>query len=564
MKGQKVQEQDRGETYRAITEKYAGTILNWAVRKTGSRQDGEDLAQETFLQVFSYLARGNEVRKTENFIWKVARNTWCNYLRKIKRVNALMPLDETVPDPRNVIDELAEEDSLRSEIALMRRRIADLSSKQRETMILYYLEGCSVRQVAKKLALTESAVKKHLFDARNTIKGELVDMKTETSYVYRPGRLVLGATGLLPDEPDTAKVNDNLVRQNLLLLCRGTSRKTGELAELTGIPRPYLEPELDWLTRREFLSREGKKYSTIIPITGKKHRREVGACYNSGEGKDLIDTVLSYLWEKEDDIRKIGFYGSDFSTGRLMWAVIMLFLSYFSRYNGTALRLKNFNNMEVRPDGGKYYVIGNDQSDSQDADPDGYTGPEGWGDFYGICSDSCEPGVQTDSYYWLGLYNFAKTKYHPDIVHADTIGHIAWYNLYCRIIEPGFDIDNLTGNEKEMMAVAVRKGLVSKRSENYAANFLVMSAAQLERLQVGIFSPLLKKTNTGIEKLAGIFTAKHIQNQPKLTKVYGSYLAYLDLWHFGIYSFISAAEQGLLSVPAKPEEGIPLTLVLVK
>ena len=231
--------------YRTITEQYADVLLRWAVKKTGSRRDGEDLAQETLLQVFTYLAKGNEIRQTENFVWKVARHTWFNYLRKLRRVNQMVPLDENLADTGSAIVDLEEEDYLQSGIARMRRRIADLSRNQRESMTLYYLDGLSVRQVAEKLSLTRSAVKKHLFDARNTIKGESGKMKTETSYVYRPGRLVLGATGLLPDDPDTARVNDSLVRQNLLLLCHGTPRKTEELAELTGIPRPYLEPELD-------------------------------------------------------------------------------------------------------------------------------------------------------------------------------------------------------------------------------------------------------------------------------------------------------------------------------
>ena len=35
--------------YTEITSTYAEKILNWAVRKTGCRADGEDLAQEVLL-----------------------------------------------------------------------------------------------------------------------------------------------------------------------------------------------------------------------------------------------------------------------------------------------------------------------------------------------------------------------------------------------------------------------------------------------------------------------------------------------------------------------------------
>ena len=564
MRAEQVRETERHQIYDSITEKYAGILLRWAVKKTGNRQDGEDLAQEVLLQVFVFLSKGNEIRKMDNFIWKVAHHCWCNYLRKLKLVNEIMPLDETIPADINVIDKLAEKDFLQSEISQMRRRIADLSKNRREAMILYYLEGLSVRKVAERLEITESAVKKHLFEARNRLKRELDEMKTETSYVYRPGRLKLGISGLPADEPDTVKVNDSLIRQNLLLLCAKTLRKIDELAELTGIPGSYLESELDWLTQREFLDLKARKYVTSIPIIGKRHKQEIGELYARGAGKELIEKVIVGLQEKESEIRDVGFYGADFSSDRLLWPVIMLFLSYFSRNSKTALRYKKPDGMEIRPDGGRYYVIGNDLSDDQEFDSSGYSKPEEWRDFYGIVSDSCATEGEPDSYYWLGLYNFMASEYYPDIINGDLYTRRAWHRLYCGLLEPGFNIDNLTGDEKEMLSHAVQKGFVSKENGKYKLQFLIFAGKQLKRLRDEVFQPLLDEITPEIEKLAGIISAMHAGNFPSIKKSNIDYLTYLDLWYFGIYTYIKAASGGLLYLPKTPEEGAPLTLVLVK
>ena len=564
MRVEQVKETERQRIYDSITEKYAGILLRWAVKKTGNRQDGEDLAQEVLLQVFVYLSKGNEIRKMDNFIWKVAHHCWCNYLRKLKKVNEIMPLDETMPADSSVIDKLAENDFLRNEISRMRRRIADLSKNQREAMILYYLEGLSVRKVAEQLEITESVVKKHLFEARNRLKRELDEMKTETSYVYRPGRLKLGISGLPADEPDTVKVNDSLIRQNLLLLCARTPKKIDELAELTGIPRAYLESELDWLTQREFLNLEGKKYLAIIPVIGERHKQAVGDLYTSGAGSQLVDKVITGLRNKESEIRSVGFYGADFSADRLLWPVLMLFLSYFSRNSTTALRYKKPDEMEIRSDGGKYYVIGNDLSDDQEIDPDGYTRPEEWTDFYGIVSDSCATEGQSDSYYWLGLYNFTAGEYHPDIINGDLYTRRAWHRLYCSLLESGFSIDNLIGDEKEMLSQAVQKGLVSREDGKYRPQFLILTGKQLKLLQDEVFKPLLDEIAPDIEKLAGTISGMHAGNFPAVKKNYIDYLTYLDLWYFGIYAYIKAAADGLLYLPKRPDEGAPLTLVLVR
>jgi len=564
MKVEQVRETEQEQIYELVTEKYAGILLRWAVKKTGNRQDGEDLAQEVLLQVFMYLSKGNEIRKMDNFIWKVAHHCWCNYLRKLKRVNDILPLDENLPADNSVIDTLTEDDFLRSEISRMKRRIADLSNIQRETMILHYLEGLSVRKIAERLDITESAVKKHLFEARNRLKRELDEMKAETSYVYRPGRLKFGISGLPADEPDTVKVNDSLVRQNLLLLCSRTPKKIDELAELTGIPRPYLEFELDWLTQREFLDCNAKKYSTMIPVIGKKHKQVIGELYTMGEGKELIEKVITGLHEKESDIRNIGFYGAEFGTDKLLWPVMMLFLSYFSRNSETALKYKKPGEVEIRPDGGRYYVIGNDLSDDQEVDPDGYTRPEEWKNFYGIVSDKCATEGKSDSYYWLGLYTFTAGEYHPDIINGDMYTRRAWLRLYCGLLEPDFSIDDLTSDEKEMLSQAVRKGFVSKEVGHYTPQFLIFTVKQLKQLQDEVFEPLLDEITPEIEKLAGIISSIHAGNFPAVKKNYVDYLTYLDLWYFGIYAFIKAASDGLLYLPKTPVEGAPLTLVLVK
>lgn len=78
------------------------------------------------------------------------------------------------------------------------------------------------------------------------------------------------------------------------LLCYRAPKTIGEISELTGIPKPYLEFELEWLVNHEFLSLDGKKYNTIISIIGLKHRQDIGELY-SRTRTDYIDKVIEYL-----------------------------------------------------------------------------------------------------------------------------------------------------------------------------------------------------------------------------------------------------------------------------
>lgn len=552
---------DYQKLYSKISDDYSSKILNWAVKKTGSRPDGEDLANEVIYQIFVAASKEKNIAKLDNFIWKVAHFVWCNNLRTItKQKNAVPICEELIHDGIDFAEALVEEEALKGELTLMRRKIADLSRLRREAMILHYLDGLSICDVSKALDISVSAVKWHLFDARKKIKEELNTMKKDTSYVYRPGRLVLGISGMSGPDPDTKKVNSSLVRQNICLLCYKEGKTIDELCEYTGIPKSYLEYDLEWLADHEFLRLEKSRYYTNFAIVGRKHWQDVGTIYNETRS-EYIDQIISYLEERENDIRKIGFYGSDIAFDRLLWAIIMLFISYFSRNSATCIQLKTMDDRAIRPDGGRYYIIGNNLSDEQSIDADGYFKPEGWNGYNGIhCCNLYEN--QPEAAFWLGVYNFENNA--PEITDTNN-KHTAqgWYRLFCSLVDPNFNVDSLSSDEKERLAHAVQKGMVVKAGNVYKPQFVIMTFAQHEQLKKEIFSPLLEVINNQVEKLAIRFESMHKRNIPNQAKGYLNYFTYIDLWNTGIYTLIFAAMDGKLLIPKTSDEGTPLTLVVM-
>lgn len=554
---------EKQSLFAKITDEYSSRILNWAVKKTGSRPDGEDLAQEVLLQIFNAVLRQDRIEKLEHFIWKVAHYVWCNYARELTNSN-LEVLDEAISDGKDFTGDLADYEALNLELARMRRKIANLSFVQREAMILHYLDGLPVAEVAKRLETTESAITWHLFDARKKIKKEFDCMKDINSHVYRPGRLSLGGSGMMPANPDTNKVNESLIKQNLCLLCYKDGKTLDELAELTGIPKPYLEFDLEWLVRREFLSLNGRKYNTTFPIVSQKHFQNRGALYQSTR-KEYIDRIIEYLWDNEEKIRSINFYGSDFPIEKLMWSIIMMFTSYVSRNSELLLQLKKRDEREIRPDGGRYYIMAVDCSDNQDIDKNGFFKPKGWNDFYGICSDSCATNGLYDHYYWLGVYTFSKKEYHPEIIdNNNKATQSMLHKIFCSVTEPNFKVDDLSIDEKEKLAEAVQNGLIAKINNCYKPNFVVMMPEQLAKLQKDIYAPLLLSITPKMKELAEIFREMYRSEFPKTSHGYIDYHTYMDLWDFGVFTLMFAAVDGKLYLPETPEKGVPLTLVIIK
>ncbi|MCL2059963.1 MAG: RNA polymerase sigma factor [Oscillospiraceae bacterium] len=554
--------------YTKITDEYSATILNWAVKKTGNRTDGEDLAQEVLMQVFIAAAKHGRIEKLENFVWKTAHFTWCNHVRALARRNAC-ELSEVLPDGTDFAQDYADGDALNAELARMRRKIANLNRLQRDAVILHYLDGLSVREVAARLNIAETAAAWHLFSARKKVKKELEAMRNENAYVYSPGKMrisassgmSLSASGDVPQYPDTEKINDSLLRQNLCLLCRGDGKTLDELAELTGVSKPYLEHDLDWLVEREFLLMDGKRYQTSFVIMDQRYfeyRKEVYSTHRNS----LIDKVTDYLWHNEPIIRGIGFHGSVFPAERLMWAIITMFISYASRNSELLLRLKSSDNRDIHMDGGKYFIMASDRTDGHVYDISGAYDNSGWENFYGIvCDTNGDNGFER--YFWLGVYNFSCIEARPEIITGDAQVQALLYELYCGILKDGFSPDALSPDDKEKLAEAIECGLISKIDGLYSPNFVVFTKSQLAKLQNDVYAPLLALIGPVLDELASKFKKMHERDFPKARPGNINHHLYLDLWMFGVFALKFAAEDGKLSLPDAPADGTPLTLVLV-
>ena len=91
-------------------------------------------------------------------------------MRKSTRINDITPLDESMRDEYNHAEDFMNRDWYESINSRIRRKIADLSYEQRNALIMYYLDGLSVSQVAEKLRITQGNAKKRLFNARKKNK----------------------------------------------------------------------------------------------------------------------------------------------------------------------------------------------------------------------------------------------------------------------------------------------------------------------------------------------------------------------------------------------------------
>lgn len=150
------------EDIEPVVRQYSNMLYRVCFLILKNEQDVRDVLQETFLKYIEKkpVFRSEDQRKL--WLVKVSQNKCREFLRFHKR-HSYVPFDE-VENSIMITDGL----DLDTKEALS--FIWNLDHKLKSAVILYYIEGYSVREVAGILSISETAVKKRLQRAREKMK----------------------------------------------------------------------------------------------------------------------------------------------------------------------------------------------------------------------------------------------------------------------------------------------------------------------------------------------------------------------------------------------------------
>jgi RNA polymerase sigma-70 factor, ECF subfamily len=135
---------------------------------TDSREEAEDLVQETFARV---LARPRVLRGEGElgYLLRALRNTLISQRRTLGRRPATIPLTEEVA-PRT---ESRQDTARAAEIREVHAAIAELPAEFRDVLVAVDVAGLSYREAARALKLPEGTVTSRLFRARDRVARRL-------------------------------------------------------------------------------------------------------------------------------------------------------------------------------------------------------------------------------------------------------------------------------------------------------------------------------------------------------------------------------------------------------
>ena len=437
------------------------------LRRTNDSYEAEELCSDIIYSLVKTANSDGEIESVYPFIWRVARNVYADFSNNRKK------RAETIyeGDAEEILLGVAEEDTSDDTAELLTsvyRRIAFLTKAYREVMIMFYIDGLSAAQIAKRQGTSEGAVRQRLFSARQKIKSEVEKMAETYNKPVALDKIdfVIWGAGS-PAWGDPRNVCTRMFSNHIVWLCHKKPMSASEIAEELNVPTIYVEEELEILRKGEngkygFLRRlENGKYALNFILLDKDVFEKANAIYTEQLPK-ICEIISNYIEEHKAEYLAFPYLNKKVDMNLILWQQVFCIADAFSYCVECALKKNHFADVEKtdRPfsvfgyvDNGKYYGGGWDGVDAQN-----------------VCGFS---NVHLDNIY------IARIKKHFSC--GLNVSNEPKIQLALRAIE-GLDISSLSETEKEHAAKAIECGYLYRDGNMLYTKILVNALSDRDRL----------------------------------------------------------------------------------
>lgn len=494
------------ETVNKLISENMKTIFGFSVSRLRNKFEAEELAGNIIYKILLSAAALRDDNKFFAYMWRIAENTYMDYLRE-KKKNQWEEIPESAADEnRSVQDDVI----IREEINLLNRELSLLTKQYRCCTVLYYMENLTCSQIAERQKISMEMVKYYLFRARKIVREGMNMDRIFGEKSYNPTYFEIDFWGTKSgDDAEYRSFRDRKIRGNILLSAYYSPITIQELSIELGVAVPYLEDEIQLLEKRQYLTGKSGKYIANIPIFTVECKNEIN--------KRTSETIKSAAEEMVHtiDYEFIKQYGACFENENLLrWQVVMLCCHFSMCRTDTEIAEK----YGEYPDDGPYSLI---------------NGRGGRGFVWGRCMT----GGDEDKHDFEGIYNNCPASDGKGSVIAFNFSQIVnGQHLVTKMIDPVSCVgvgcfDELSVDWKKWMS---ELGYV----KNGIPNFSVYSEDEYKNLTeilkngIDIFTRLNRKIYTIAAQISTEHTPDHIR---KVAEHVGSFV-----YRFNGLGFIAA------------------------
>jgi RNA polymerase sigma-70 factor (ECF subfamily) len=521
------------QAFERLVLRHRTRIFGIARQITHDTEAAQDIAQEALVNAFRALPSLRDTERFGQWLNTIVRRQGQRWLRDGRHRPELMgeavlfgapsAIWTVTPDPPGQV------------VALVRDALAALTQRERQVVILHYLEGHTCEEIAAKLALPAGSVKRLLHNSRHKLRKEARTMaKTERK---GPRRLKAWISGSIP--PGRWNVFDHLrplLAQAVCLAVNKEAKTVDEVAAEVDANNEYVRQTLADLAEVTALvpAGRGRYVASFIAFDAADWRRlvsrvpepaaQVAERFAAAEGR--IRDAFGHT-----PLAANGWHWQD-----VVWVVYGVMLA-----NTAMCRIEQKETPTPArewPGGGRFWLGG--RAEVPDL-------PVPW--ITGLNGSYSWPQLELGNY-WTWQIERQETSFVSDgrdrglLLEALTEGELPEAELVARVPD--------TGRGRAALADLLQVGFVRVVRERYRLNLPLFTrgdsdilAPVLDAIAAPIMDEIIRPAVAGLESLLDEMGYTHRRDQYAAWRVWLAHDITGEAVHF-------LMEQGLLPKPSKP------------
>ncbi|MET3019928.1 RNA polymerase sigma factor [Flavobacterium hydatis] len=160
-----------GETnmFAVLVDRYKDLIFTLAIKMVKNREIAEEVSQDTFIKIFNSLNKFKGDSKFSTWIYKIAYNTCLDYLKKNKKEENHVVIDELkghlIKTTDNALSDLEDQERKQD----IQNCLNLLPSEESFLLTLFYFEDQNLNEIGKIMDISANNVKIKLFRSRKKL-----------------------------------------------------------------------------------------------------------------------------------------------------------------------------------------------------------------------------------------------------------------------------------------------------------------------------------------------------------------------------------------------------------
>lgn len=157
--------------FRRLYDAFAPKVYQYAVMRTGSAADAEEIVQETMLAVWNGRAELVSRGSIDAWIFRIARNKTADLLRR-RRIRQAVPLDEALAgavvdgeDPAGSVD--------------AKEVLSQLGEEERDLILMVFLMDMTYEEAGEALGVPAGTVKSRMHHLRRKLRTKLEGRRSD-------------------------------------------------------------------------------------------------------------------------------------------------------------------------------------------------------------------------------------------------------------------------------------------------------------------------------------------------------------------------------------------------